>query len=190
MKRICVFCGSSSGADARYLDGAKQLGRAIAGNKRGLVYGGSNVGLMGAVADTVMSAGGEVIGVIPKSFAGRVSHGGLTKLHVVDSMHERKTMMFELSDAFVALPGGFGTLEEILELLAWAQLGLHEKPCGLINIGGYFDSFLMFLEHAGSEGFIKQVHLDMLLVSDSPGNLLTRMESYSAPEVGKWPDSV
>ena len=190
MKRICVFCGSSPGKDARYMDGAKQLGRAIAGNKCGLVYGGSNVGLMGAVADTVMEAGGEVVGIIPKSFADLVSHPGLTRLHVVDSMHERKTMMFELSDAFVALPGGFGTLEEILEVLTWAQLGFHGKPCGLINVGGYFDSLLMFLEHAIAEGFIKRAHLDMLLVSDNPVDLLMRMESYRAPEVGKWPDSV
>jgi uncharacterized protein (TIGR00730 family) len=190
MKRICVFCGSSPGFDACYVDMAKQLGRAIVAKKCGLVYGGSGIGLMGSIADTVMEAGGEVIGVIPESFAGRVSHRRLTKLHIADSMHERKTMMFNLSDAFIALPGGLGTLEEVLEVLTWAQLGFHRKPCGLINVGGYFDSLLKFLDNAVSRGFIKREHLDMLLVSDDPEDMLGTMGAYRAPEVGKWPDSV
>jgi uncharacterized protein (TIGR00730 family) len=168
---------------------AQQLGRAIAANSYDLVYGGSDVGLMGCVADTVLEAGSEVFGVIPKSFADLVSHRGLTELHIVDSMHERKTMMFDLSDAFIALPGGFGTLEEVLEVLTWGQLGFHRKPCGLINVGGYFDSFLTFLQHSFTEGFIRREHLDMLLVSDDPEDMLARMVSFSAPEVGKWPDS-
>ena len=169
---------------------AKKLGRAIVVNGYSLVYGGSDVGLMGGVADKVMESGGEAIGVIPKAFAGRVSHRGLTKLHIVDSMHERKTRMFDLSDAFVALPGGFGTLEEVLEVLTWAQLGFHKKSCGLINVDGYFDSLLMFLEHAVYKGFIRREHLDMLLVSDNPEDMLARMAEYSAPDVEKWPDSV
>lgn len=186
MKRIGVFCGSSPGADACYTDGAEQLGRAIVATRCALVYGGARVGLMGRVADAVLEAGGEVIGVIPRSFARLVAHRGLTKLHIVDSMHERKTMMFDFSDAFVALPGGFGTMEEVLEVLTWAQLGFHKKPCGLINVDGYFDSFLMFLDHAVSEGFIKREHLDMLFVTDNPKDILVLMETYSAPEVGKW----
>jgi uncharacterized protein (TIGR00730 family) len=169
---------------------AERLGHAIVANNYELVYGGSDVGLMRRVADTVMGAGGHAVGVIPKSFADRVSHRGLTKLHVVDSMHERKAMMFDLSDAFVALPGGFGTLEEVLEVLTWAQLGLHRKPCGLVNVDGYFDSLLAFLDHSVARGFIKRDHLDMLLVSNNPEDMLSRMETYSAPEVEKWPDSV
>ena len=186
MKRICVFCGSSPGFDARYVDMAKQLGRAIVAKNCGLVYGGAGVGLMGSIADTVMEAGSEVIGVIPESFAGRAAHRGLTKLHIVDSMHERKTMMFNLSDAFIALPGGLGTLEEVLEVLTWAQLGFHKKPCGLINVGGYFDLFLKFLDNAVSRGFIRSEHLDMLLVSDDPEDMFGRMDVYRAPAVGKW----
>jgi len=169
---------------------AQQLGHAIVANNYSLVYGGADVGLMGRVADTVMEAGGEAVGVIPKSFADRVSHRGLTKLHIVESMHERKTLMFDLSDAFVALPGGFGTLEEVLEVLTWAQLGFHRKPCGLINVNGYFDSLLTFLDHSVSRGFIKRDHLGMLLVSDNPEDLLSRMGTYSMPEVEKWQDSV
>ncbi len=190
MKSICVFCGSSPGVDASYMDMAVLLGHAIVANNYDLVYGGSEVGLMGRVADTVIEAGGKAVGVIPKSFADRVSHRGLTKLHIVDSMHERKTRMFDLSDAFIALPGGFGTLEEVLEVLTWAQLGFHRKPCGLINVKGYYDPLLMFLDHSVSQGFIKRDHRDMLLVSDEPEDLLLRMDSFSMPEVGKWPDSV
>jgi len=141
---------------------------------------------MGQVADTVMKAGGVVIGVIPKSFAHKVSRQGLTELHVVDSMHERKTMMFDLSDAFIALPGGFGTLEEVAEILTWGQLGLHTKPCGLINVDGYFDLLLSFLDNAVSKGFMKQEHRAMLLVSNAPEDMLKRLEAYRAPKVEKW----
>ena len=146
------------------------------------------MGLMGEVASAVMQAGGTAIGVIPQFLADRVSHRGLTELHIVTSMHERKQMMVELSDAFIALPGGFGTLEEMTEILTWAQLGFHEKPCGLINVSGYFDSFLSFLDHAVSEGFMKQEHRDMLFVSDDPATLLERFRSYAAPKVEKWID--
>lgn len=186
MKRICVYCGSSPGFDAGYMQAAHDLGRALIDRQLELVYGGAYVGLMGQVADTVLKAGGRVIGVIPQSFAHKVSHLGLTELHVVDSMHARKTMMFDMSDAFIALPGGFGTLEEMAELLTWAQLGMHAKPCGLINVGGYFDSLLAFLDHAVSQGFVKHEHRDMLLVAREPEDLLERLESYTAPAVDKW----
>lgn len=186
MKRICVYCGSSPGLDPCYMAMAGSLGRALAEGTYELVYGGADVGLMGAVADTALEAGGVVHGVIPEFFAHRVSHRGLTELHVVGSMHERKQMMFELSDAFIALPGGFGTLEEVAELLTWTQLGLHAKPCGLINVAGYFDPLLQFLDNAVSHGFMKRQHREMLLVADEPRELLERMASYRAPVVDKW----
>jgi uncharacterized protein (TIGR00730 family) len=165
---------------------AQQLGQALVARNYELIYGGAEVGLMGQIADTVMKAGGIVIGVIPNSFAHKVSHQGLTKLHVVDSMHERKNMIFDLSDAFIALPGGFGTIEEVAEILTWAQLGLHTKPCGLINVDGYFDLLLSFLDHAVAKGFMKQEHRDMLLVSNSPDDILKQLETYRAPKVEKW----
>ena len=186
MKRICVICGSSPGFDPCYMAMARRLGEALVGRNYELVYGGADVGLMGRVADTVMKAGGTVIGVIPKSFAHKVSHRGLTELRVVDSMHERKAMMFDLADAFVALPGGYGTLEELAEVLAWAQLGLHAKPCGLVNVDGYYDPLLSFLDSAVAKGFMRREHREMLLVSDTPEDLLERIEVYRAPRVEKW----
>jgi uncharacterized protein (TIGR00730 family) len=188
MKRVCVNCGSNPGFNGIYMETARKLGNALVSSNLELVYGGAEVGLMGAVANAVMQAGGTAIGVIPQSLADRVSHRGLTELHIVGSMHERKQMMAELSDAFIALPGGFGTLEEITELLTWAQLGLHKKPCGLINVAGYFDSLLSFLDHAVSEGFMKQEHRNMLFVSDDPAALLERFRAYAAPKVEKWID--
>ena len=186
MNRICVNCGSSPGFDPCYMAMAERLGRAIADRGLELVYGGADVGLMGKVADTVLAAKGVVIGVIPRSFAHKVSHPRLTKLHVVDSMHQRKAMMFDLADGFIALPGGFGTLEEMAELLTWAQLGLHKKPCGLINVDGYFDLLLAFLDNAVAKGFMKREHREMLLVSKEPEDLLERFKSYRAPDVEKW----
>lgn len=186
MKRICVNCGSSPGTSDCYMAMARELGQAILENQCELIYGGADVGLMGEVADTVVKGGGVVRGVIPESFAHKVSHHGLTELHVVGSMHERKQMMFDLSDAFVALPGGFGTLEEIAELITWAQLGLHSKPCGLINVNGYYDLLLSFLDGAVSNGFIRRVHRSILLVSDSAGSLLDQMQSYEPPTTEKW----
>jgi uncharacterized protein (TIGR00730 family) len=165
---------------------AQRLGEALIARGCELVYGGADVGLMGRVADVVMQAGGVVIGVIPESFAHKVSHQGLTELHVVESMHQRKAMMFDLADAFIALPGGLGTLEEITEVLTWAQLGFHTKPCGLINVDGYYDLFLSFLDNAVAQGFIKEEHKAMLLVSTEPEDLLTQMEAYHAPGVEKW----
>ncbi len=179
-------CGSSPGFFPYHMEIAQRLGQVLADRKYELVYGGADIGLMGKVADSVMKAGGVVIGVIPKAFAHKVSHQGLTELHIVDSMHERKLMMFEISDAFIALPGGFGTLDEITEILTWAQLGLHVKPCGLINIKGYFDLLLSFLDNTVANGFMKQEHKDMLLVSDEPDDMLTRMEKYIAPKIDKW----
>jgi uncharacterized protein (TIGR00730 family) len=186
MKRICVNCGSSPGFDRVYVEAARGLGSTLVRNKLELVYGGAEVGLMGEVANAVMQAGGTAIGVIPQFLSDKVSHRGLSKLHIVASMHERKQMMADLSDAFIALPGGFGTLEEMTEILTWAQLGFHKKPCGLMNVAAYFDSFLSFLDHAVSEGFMKQEHREMLLVSESPDALLESFKSYEAPKVEKW----
>lgn len=186
MKRICVNCGSSMGKTDCYSDMAFQLGQALLENNLELVYGGARVGLMGRVADTILQGGGSVIGVIPESIAKRVSHSGLSELHVVGSMHERKQMMFNLSDGFIVLPGGFGTLEELTEILTWSQLGFHSKPCGLINVNGYFDAFLSFLDNAVSEGFIKQAHKDMLLVADAPENLLMKLRNFRVPKIEKW----
>ena len=165
---------------------ARMLGQAIVDNGFDLVYGGAGIGLMGEIADTVLGGDRAVIGIIPESLANRVSHQVLTELHVVDSMHERKAMMFDLSDAFIALPGGFGTLEEITELMTWAQLGIHSKPCGLVNVAGYYDTLLSFLDNAVSQGFMKREHREMLLVSDDPEALIDRLKNHRAPDVEKW----
>ena len=186
LKRICVNCGSSPGFDPSYMAMARRLGQTLADENYELIYGGADVGLMGEVANTVLKAGGVVRGIIPESFAHKVSHQGLTELRVVGSMHERKMMMFDLSDAFIALPGGFGTLDEVSEILTWAQLGLHSKPCGLINVEGYFDPLFSFLDNAVARGFMKQEHREMLLVADEPLGLLNQMASYIAPVVEKW----
>jgi uncharacterized protein (TIGR00730 family) len=186
MKRICVNCGSSPGFDPCYTAMARKLGYAIAGGNYELVYGGAAVGLMGEIADAALESGGVVRGIIPTSLADKVSHCGLTELVVVSSMHERKKRMFDMSDAFIALPGGYGTVEEIAELLTWAQLGINLKPCGLINVDGYFDALLAFFDHAVHRGFMKQQHRDMLLVTDEPSSLLLQMSSYNPPAVDKW----
>jgi uncharacterized protein (TIGR00730 family) len=181
-----VNCGCRPGSDPEYAAAARGLGEALVEHGIELVYGGACIGLMGEVADAVLRRGGTVIGIIPKSFAHRVAHEGLTELHVVDSMHDRKRMMFEMSDGFVALPGGLGTLEEISELLTWAQLRLHAKPCGLLNVGGYFDRLLGFLDHTVSQQFVKQQHRDMILVDTSPAALLDRLRGYRPPDAEKW----
>lgn len=186
MKRICVNCGSSPGFDSVYMEMAEKLGFALAKRNVDLVYGGADVGLMGRVADAVLQSGGKAIGVIPRSFAHKVSHNGLTELHIVDSMHERKSMMFELSDGFVGMPGGFGTIEEVSELLTWSQLGLSSKPCGIINVNGYFDLLLSFFNKVVDEGFMKQEHRNMLLEDVSPEGLLNKFSDYNAPVVEKW----
>jgi uncharacterized protein (TIGR00730 family) len=188
--RICVFAGSSSGRAPAYLAAARLLGATLAHRGIGIVYGGAKVGLMGAMADAALAAGGEVIGVIPEALVAKeVAHTGLTKLHVVNSMHERKALMASLSDAFVALPGGWGTLEEFFEVLTWAQLGLHAKPCGLLNVSGYFDGMLRFLEHSVGEAFVRREYLSMIAVGTTPQALLDAFAGYEAPRVAKWIDA-
>lgn len=187
MKNVCVFAGSSSGARAEYIAGARDLGRALLERKLGLVYGGARVGLMGALADEVLAGGGEVVGVMPEALVAKeVAHKGLTKLHVVKSMHERKAMMSDLSDGFLALPGGMGTWEEFFEILTWAQLGFHRKPSGLFNIHGYYDALLAFMDHSVTERFVRAEHRGMICVSDDPGALLDKLAAYKAPVVEKW----
>lgn len=187
MKTLCVYCGSSPGADPAFLEAGRTLGRLLVERDIGLVYGGASVGVMGAVADTVLSGGGLAIGIIPEALAVKeVAHDGLTEQHVVGSMHERKALMAERSDGFVALPGGWGTFEEIFEILTWAQLGFHEKPCGLLNVNGYYDHLHAFLEHAIESGFVPPVCRDMLMVETDPDRLLDRYATYRAPKVRKW----
>lgn len=187
MKRLCVYCGSSEGRNPAYAAAGRALGHALVERGIGLVYGGAAVGVMGQVANAVLKSGGEAIGVIPKSLAIKeVAHESLTQQHVVDSMHERKAMMAELSDGFVALPGGWGTFEEIFEMLTWAQLGFHAKPCGLLNIAGYYDHLHAFLDHAIEEQFVKPEFRPMVMVESDPVTLLDRYAAYSPPVVRKW----
>ena len=187
MKRICVYCGSSMGKRPEYAAAAKALGEALVERNIGLVYGGASVGIMGLVADTVLSLGGEVIGVIPQAIADKeIAHTGLTELKVVANMHERKAMMAEYSDGFIALPGGMGTLEELFEVLTWGQLGFHTKPCGVLNVDGYYDHLIAFLEHAVDQEYLKSNHLGMLQKATEPTALLDLLSDYTAPEVGKW----
>jgi uncharacterized protein (TIGR00730 family) len=187
MQRICVYCGSSPGRSPRYREVARALGHELAGRGLGLVYGGASIGVMGAVADAVLERGGEVIGVIPRSMAVKeVAHAGLAELIVVGSMHERKAQMANLSDGFVALPGGWGTLEEIFEMLTWAQLGMHQKPCGLLNVSGYYDHLFAFLETSFSEHFVRDPFRPMLIMEEDPVRLLDRLRDYRAPQVRKW----
>ena len=187
MGNICVFAGSSSGVRPEYRAAAGALGDALARRGLGLVYGGARVGLMGAMADAALDAGGRVIGVMPEALiAKEVAHRRLTELHVVKTMHERKAMMAELSHAFVAMPGGWGTLDEFCEILTWAQLGLHRKPCGLLNAGGYFDKLLAFVEHSVAEGFVRREHGDMIAVAGDAAALLDLLATHQPPVVEKW----
>jgi len=191
MNRVCVFCGSSSGVRPEYADAARELAAALSRRGLGLVYGGGSVGLMGVIANAMLADGREVIGVIPKPLGPReLAHTGLTDLRFVASMHERKATMASLSDAFIALPGGLGTLEETLEMLTWAQLGIHGKPVGVLNIGGYYDGLLKFLAHAVREGFVKREYFALLLFGDTPDELLSRFESWTPPALPRaWLDS-
>ena len=187
MKRVCVFTGSNGGVRSEYPSAARALGLALAERGIGLVYGGARVGLMGVIADAVLSAGGQAIGVIPQALIDKeVAHHGLTELRVVNSMHERKAMMADLSDGFIAMPGGWGTLDEFFEILTWAQLGLHRKPAALLNVHGYYDRLLAYVDHAKAEGFIRPQHAAMVLVAETPGALLEKMDAYQAPVVEKW----
>jgi len=187
MKRICVFCGANAGVDARYRASADELGRLLVANRIGLVYGGAGIGLMGAIADAVLAAGGDVTGVIPRNLLEReVAHRGPIDLRVVESMHERKALMADLSDGFIALPGGVGTLEELFEVWTWAHLGLHRKPCGLLDVGGFYTSLEKFLDHVQTEGFLRAGVRDMLLIEESAESLLAAMQAYQAPDTPQW----
>lgn len=188
MRRVCVYCGSSPGRKLSYLREARHLGRLLAERRIGLVYGGASVGLMGAVADAALGAGGEVLGVIPRNLEQReIGHRGLTKLHVVGSMHERKQKMADLSDAFVALPGGLGTLEELSETLTWSILGLHAKPLGLLDVDGYWAPLLAFLDHAVAEGFLRPEHRALVLDDGDAPRLLDRLAAWRPPApTVKW----
>lgn len=189
MNRICVFTGSSPGAKNDYRDAALALAEELVSRDLELVYGGANVGLMGAVADRVLELGGHVIGVIPESLVDmEVAHRGLPDLRVVDSMHARKALMAELSSGFIAMPGGIGTLEEIFEVLTWAQLGMHAKPCGVLNAAGYYDGLVAFLKHMVDERFLKEGHRDLLLVEKTPKQLLDSFARYAPVDKGKWLD--
>jgi len=187
MRNICVFCGSQSGTDLRYRQAAIELGGLLAQRGHGLVYGGGHVGLMGIIADTVLEAGGSVTGVIPRPMTEReLAHETVTKLHVVSSMHERKALMASLSDAFLALPGGYGTLEELFEVIAWAQLGIHRKPIGLLNVAGYFDALLSLVDHMIDEGFIKSRHRGLFVTAEQPQALLDALQRHQMPATRRW----
>lgn len=187
MKRVCVYCGSSHGASPRYAEVARALGTTLAARGIGLVYGGGRVGLMGEVADAALAAGGEVIGVIPDILRGReVDHRGLTELHVVDTMHTRKAKMAELSDGFVALPGGVGTMEELFETWTWTQLGGQDKPLGLLDVDGFYAPLVRFLDHLVDEGFVRPEHRGILQVATSPEEMLARLESWKPLPTPKW----
>ncbi|MCW3085575.1 MAG: yvdD [Bacteroidetes bacterium] len=187
MKRISVFCGSSLGTDVIFETQATALGKALAVRNIELVYGGAKVGLMGAVANGVLMNGGKAIGVLPHFLSSKeIAHDALTELILVETMHERKTKMNELCDGIIALPGGFGTLEEVFEMLTWAQLGLHQKPIGILNVNGFYDALNELLQTMVKKGFLKEINYSMLLKSDSIDDLLQQMENYIAPSVPKW----
>jgi uncharacterized protein (TIGR00730 family) len=189
LRRIAVFCGSSPGARPEYTEAAAALARCLIEKGDGLVYGGSRLGLMGTLADTVLAAGGEVIGVMPDFLVRKeAAHRSLPDLRVVRSMHERKALMAELSDAFLAMPGGFGTFEEFCEVITWTQLGLQHKGCGLLNIAGYYDRFLAFLDHAVAERFLRPENRDLVIAEAHPGVLVDRLASFRPQPVEKWMD--
>jgi uncharacterized protein (TIGR00730 family) len=187
MQWITVFCGSSAGTDDIFMQQGTLLGQTLAQQNIGLVYGGANVGLMGAVADAVLQHGGKVIGILPRFLQTReIAHTGLTELILVETMHERKIKMNDLCDGVIALPGGYGTMEEFFEMLAWAQLGLHKKPIGILNVAGFYDSLVALVQNMVQKGFLKDVNRQMLLVNSDIDDLLLAMRQYVAPEVGKW----
>lgn len=187
MQNVCVFTGSNGGARVDYSLAARELGREMAGRGMRLVYGGGRVGLMGVIAGEVLARGGRVLGVTPRALVEKeVVHTGLTELRVVDTMHERKALMADHADGFIAMPGGFGTLDEFFEILTWAQLGLHRKPCGFLNVAGYYDPLLRFVEHAVAEGFVRREHAALIAVAASAAELLDRMAAHRPPVVEKW----
>ena len=187
MRSVCVFCGSNVGSGTAYADAARALAREVAGRGLTLVYGGGSIGLMGVLGEAALAAGGRVVGVTPRRLLEReVVHKGLTELRVVETMLERKALMAELSDGFIALPGGLGTLDELFEVLTWSQLGIHRKPCGLLDVDGYFEKLESFLDHAVAQRFVKAEHRAMLIAERDPGSLLDRLASIRLPEVSKW----
>ena len=187
MKRICVFCGSNKGAKPAYIEAAKSLGKVLVKKNIGLIYGGGKVGLMGVIADEVLASGGEVIGVIPQSLVNReVAHQNVTQMHIVNSMHERKALMADLSDGFMALPGGMGTFDEFCEILTWAQLGIHQKPCGILNVENYFTPLLAMFDHAMREGFLHDSHRALVIEATEPESLLDLFAKYQPQHVEKW----
>ena len=187
MKRITVFCGASSGFDSIYYSEARHVGQTLAARGIELVYGAGRIGIMGAVADAVLDAGGLAIGVIPGFLCSKeIAHDGLTELIVVETMHQRKAKMQELGDGIIGLPGGFGTLEELFEVLTWAQLGLHKKPIGILNTNGYYNSLITLIQSMVDTGFLKELNQQMLLMSDNIEDLLSKMAAYQAPDVPKW----
>jgi uncharacterized protein (TIGR00730 family) len=189
MHRVCVFCGSSPGARPEYAEVTIALATLLAQRGIGLVYGGASVGLMGLMADTALAAGGEVIGVIPEGvFPTEIPHAGLTERHVVATMHERKALMGELSDGFIALPGGSGTLEELFEVFTWTQLGIHGKGCVLLNVAGYYDGLATFLDHVVAERFMRPQHREILMMATSPLEALHALAAFEPPAAGKWMD--
>jgi uncharacterized protein (TIGR00730 family) len=190
LKRICVYCGSSVGARPSYQQAAQRLGAMMAERGIGLVFGGGGIGLMGVIADAVLARGGEAIGVIPESLVRReIGHRGVTKLHVVETMHQRKALMADLSDAFIALPGGYGTLEEICETITWSQLGIQQKPCGLLNIENYWNGMLEFLDHAVREQFVRPENRNLVLVASTPEEMLNKLVDWAPPaHIEKWLD--
>ncbi len=187
IRRVCVFCGSNDGSNPEFKTATTELAKLLTKKRIGLVYGGGNVGLMGALADAMMTESGEVIGVIPEALiAKEVAHRGLKDLRVVQTMHERKKLMSDLSDAFIALPGGFGTIEEIFEVITWGQLGIHQKPCGFLNVENFYGRLFDFLDEAVAERFITKDHRNMVIVDESPARLLSKFESYEPPHAEKW----
>lgn len=190
MQRICVYCGSNTGVRPVYAEAAEALADVLVRHDLELVYGGASKGIMGVIADKVLELGGKAHGVIPKLLLDKeIAHEGLTEQHVVASMHERKSMMAALSDGFIALPGGFGTLEELIEIVTWAQLRFHDKPCGMLNVAGYFNHLLAYLDHAEAEGFLRSENRQMLLADSDPAGLVRQFERYTAPRVDKWIDA-
>ncbi len=189
MKTVCVYCGSSVGSRDEYTQAARELGQLLAERALRTVYGAGNIGLMGVLADAALAAGGEVIGVIPAALVAReLAHNGVTDLRIVHSMHERKALMADLSDAFIALPGGFGTFEELCEMLTWLQLGIHQKPCGLLNVAGYYDPLIAMFDRATDERFLRPQHRKLLQVAADPTELLDRLQSTVPPDTHKWLD--
>ncbi len=187
MKSICVYCGSSPGSDPAYMAAATAFGRLLADRGTRLVYGGGDIGLMGAVANGALERGGQVVGVIPQALLDlEVGHEGLTQLHVVKSMHERKALMAELAEGFVALPGGLGTFEELFESLTWSQLGFHKKPVGLLNVGGYYDALIAFVDHAVEASFVRPEHRALLMSDPDPVRLLQCFDIWEPPKIDKW----